>query len=185
VAADGVEMKRGPPDLTPRKYITHERFVERGRRARDGLRIYEHLWDSGGDPNARDNGDGGGDPYGPNRGSGLSNGDPYPSGDPYSNGDGDPYGRGKGNGLGDGSPFDTLGSLGSRPRGDDGGPRSGRNSALSDGLPREGWTKTFIVNPRELINQYALETPTSIFDLDDHTPKTITTVKETLAPYEE
>lgn len=48
----------------------------------------------------------------------------------------------------------------------------------TNGLPREGWTKTFIVNPRELINQYGNETQTIIFDLEDHTPKTTTTIKE-------
>ena len=45
------------------------------------------------------------------------------------------------------------------------------------GTPREGWTREFIVNPRELINQYANETNTNIFDLNDHTPKTLVTEK--------
>ena len=54
-------------------------------------------------------------------------------------------------------------------------------SAMSigtDGYPRQGWTKTFIVNPRELIHQYGTETNTNIFDLEDHTPKTLTTTTE-------
>lgn len=72
---------------------------------------------------------------------------------------------------------------------------------MSDAGPREGWKNEFIVNPRELIYQYAHETPTTIFDrkskpeqmanaigpfsVDDHTPKTITTFKETLVPDDE
>jgi len=52
----------------------------------------------------------------------------------------------------------------------------------TDKTPREGWTKTFIVNPRECINVYGTEVLTSIFDLEDHTPKTMITVKETFSP---
>jgi len=55
-------------------------------------------------------------------------------------------------------------------------------STGTDGQPREGWTKTFIVNPRELINQYGTETTINIFDLKDHTPRTITTIKENIVP---
>lgn len=58
-------------------------------------------------------------------------------------------------------------------------------STGTDGLPREGWTKTFIINPRELINQYANETNTNIFDINDHTPKTMTSYKKTITPVEQ
>jgi hypothetical protein len=56
--------------------------------------------------------------------------------------------------------------------------------SFRSGTPREGWTKEFIINPRELINQYGTETLTTIFDLEDHTPKTLVTTKEVISSVE-
>lgn len=44
VAADGVEMKRGPVDLTPKVSITQTRTVERGERGKGGVNIIEKHW---------------------------------------------------------------------------------------------------------------------------------------------
>lgn len=49
VAADGIEMKRVPRDLTPRVEVIHQRIVEKGARGRDGVRVTEKQWTSGGD----------------------------------------------------------------------------------------------------------------------------------------
>uniref|UniRef100_A0A7E4VLL7 ZM domain-containing protein n=1 Tax=Panagrellus redivivus TaxID=6233 RepID=A0A7E4VLL7_PANRE len=49
VAADGVEMKRLPRDTTPRVSVTHQRIVEKGDPGRDGVRIVEKQWTTGGD----------------------------------------------------------------------------------------------------------------------------------------
>lgn len=180
VEADGVEMKRGPPDLTPRREVIHERIVERGSAGKAGHRLTEHLWDEGGDGGGDKGGQGDGrfplGDLGAPRGNKRGNSPPYGSSD--RGGSGPPYGSGDRGGSG--PPY----GAGKFPDDDDGlSNRSGRNSTLSigtDGLPREGWTKTFITNPRELINQYGTETTINIFDLKDHTPKTITTVKETI-----
>jgi hypothetical protein len=207
VAADGVEMKRGPPDLAPRISVIHQRYVEKVP-GQPGHRVYERLWDEGG--RGGDDGDAFGDRGRfPPRNNDLGNDDaghtPYPSlgrGGKEGPDDGKrPYGDGDGLGKGGEYPYDNKGGLGDGDRGrglpygsgkfpDDGGdgfgtPRSRPDSALSlgsDGRPREGWTKTFITNPRELINQYGTETNINIFDLEDHTPKTITTIRETISP---
>lgn len=46
VAADGIELRRGPTDLTPKKYVYHERVVEKGDPGQGGRRVYEERWDS-------------------------------------------------------------------------------------------------------------------------------------------
>ncbi|KAI1724610.1 CBR-GEI-15 protein [Ditylenchus destructor] len=48
VAADGVEMKRGPPDLTPKVSVIQQRYVEKGDRGQAGKRVVEKMWTSGG-----------------------------------------------------------------------------------------------------------------------------------------
>lgn len=48
VAADGVELKRLPRDLTPKVEVIHQRFVERGTPGRDGVRVVEKNWTTGG-----------------------------------------------------------------------------------------------------------------------------------------
>ena len=48
VEADGVEMKWGPKDMTPRRYVTHEKFVDPGSGGHDGVKIYETRWRDGG-----------------------------------------------------------------------------------------------------------------------------------------
>uniref|UniRef100_A0AC34QTX7 Uncharacterized protein n=1 Tax=Panagrolaimus sp. JU765 TaxID=591449 RepID=A0AC34QTX7_9BILA len=156
VEADGVELKHGPKDMTPKRYVTHERMEERGSAGHGGVRLTETRWSEGDGNDSGKNGDYGGLPF-------DDLGDKQ-----RMNDDGKNY-----------PPYYDNG----RPSGDD-WPRSGRSSALSigtDGFPRHGWTKTFITNPRELINQYANETNTNIFDLEDHTPKTVTTVTELLS----
>jgi hypothetical protein len=168
VAADGIELKPGPPDLTPRVHVTHERIIERSA-GKAGRRVYEKTWDTGGRGPNDDDGRGAGWPNDDDgRGKGWPN-------DDDGRGKGWPNDDGNRNGLGD--PYGTLGS-------GDGYPRSTPLSFDSDRVPREGWTKTFIVNPRELINQYGTETLTTIFDLEDHTPKTLTTIKETVSAIE-
>ncbi|KAI6214842.1 hypothetical protein M3Y94_00316000 [Aphelenchoides besseyi] len=173
VAADGIELKRGPPDLSPRVHVTHERVVEHDR-GRAGRRVYEHTWDTGGRPSGNDDGNNGRGGW-PN-GNGLGREDKGPR-YPFDDDSGWPKSASRGPSV---DPFGTLNS-------GDGYPRSDRATPLSlgsDGFPREGWTRTFITNPRELINQYGTETLTTIFDLEDHTPRTLTTVKETLTPVE-
>lgn len=44
VAADGVEMKRGPVDLTPRVEVIQTRTVERGEKGKGGVNIIEKTW---------------------------------------------------------------------------------------------------------------------------------------------
>uniref|UniRef100_A0A915C569 Uncharacterized protein n=1 Tax=Parascaris univalens TaxID=6257 RepID=A0A915C569_PARUN len=41
VAADGVEVKRAPKDMSPRISVTHTRTVEKGDPGRDGYNVYE------------------------------------------------------------------------------------------------------------------------------------------------
>uniref|UniRef100_A0A0N4ZRQ5 ZM domain-containing protein n=1 Tax=Parastrongyloides trichosuri TaxID=131310 RepID=A0A0N4ZRQ5_PARTI len=137
VAADGVELKKLPPDLTPKVEVIHQRTVERkGNDGHSGLKIYEKEWTEGGGSGGASNlnshltsdgpfsglGDGsktdpfgkgndpfgkGGDPYG-------KGGDPFgKGGDPYGKG-GDPYGKGsdpygKGDNLND--PFGSLSNI--------------------------------------------------------------------------
>ncbi|CAD5221108.1 unnamed protein product [Bursaphelenchus xylophilus] len=174
VAADGIELRRGPPDLTPKRYEYHEKVIEKGDQGRGGLRVTEQRWDDG-NRGLGDEDDGRG------RGEWPDNGDDGrgrkgPFGDEDGRRKGWPDDGGWPNKEA-GDPFGTLGSA------DGGYPRSFSPLSIgTDGFPREGWTKTFITNPRELINQYGSETLTTIFDLKDHTPKTMTTVKETISP---
>lgn len=184
VNADGVEMKRPPPDLTPRRYVYHQRYVEQ-EPGQGGLRVTEDTWHTGG----CDFGDGAGAGSGP----GLQS---------------DDGGRGIGDRISsvqqplvqdrakrDKSPV-AIGDFAS-PTGkypskfpvDDGSAGLVKDDGLGaggppadSGPPREGWTITYIANPRECINVYGSTTLTNIFDLEDHTPKTITTVKETFSP---
>lgn len=51
VEADGVEMKRPPPDLTPKREVIHQRVVEY-QRGKPGHRVIENMWDTGGKPSA-------------------------------------------------------------------------------------------------------------------------------------
>ncbi|CAJ0567569.1 unnamed protein product, partial [Mesorhabditis spiculigera] len=46
VAADGVEKKRGPVDLTPRVTITTLSKIDRGERGQGGVNVYEKEWHS-------------------------------------------------------------------------------------------------------------------------------------------
>lgn len=47
VAADGIELKRLPPDLTPKVSVIHQRYVEKGDPGNAGLKVYEKTWDEG------------------------------------------------------------------------------------------------------------------------------------------
>lgn len=199
VAADGIELKRLPPDLTPKVSVIHQRYVEKGDPGSAGLKVYEKTWDEGnprndiddgitssykplnepddGNKRALDGPDTGRPTKFPLAGTDLRPISGFPKNEAKHPADfeGDP--NKKAPALGDDD------SNWSRPFGDDDNRSSRPDSGLSfgtDGLPRQGWTKTFIVNPRELINQYGTETLTTIFDLKDHTPKTVVSVKETL-----
>lgn len=44
VAADGIELKRRPVDLSPRVTITQMTHVDRGQKGHDGVNIYEKTW---------------------------------------------------------------------------------------------------------------------------------------------
>uniref|UniRef100_A0A915N367 Uncharacterized protein n=1 Tax=Meloidogyne javanica TaxID=6303 RepID=A0A915N367_MELJA len=48
VAADGVELKRLPPDLTPKVEVIQQRVVERAPPGKPGLRVTEKTWSTGG-----------------------------------------------------------------------------------------------------------------------------------------
>ena len=48
VAADGVELKRLPPDLTPKVEVIQQRIVEKGPGGKAGVRVTEKTWSSGG-----------------------------------------------------------------------------------------------------------------------------------------
>uniref|UniRef100_A0A914NDW5 Uncharacterized protein n=1 Tax=Meloidogyne incognita TaxID=6306 RepID=A0A914NDW5_MELIC len=216
VEADGIEMKYPPRDLTPRRYVYHQRFTEQDPGA-PGIRVSEKTWHEGGDddgpqgatfrswPQSPDTGDGDrGGRGGPPRDAGddgRGKGGPpvkWPADDlddgrgrkrPNDDGGDDgKRGKGPGDGLGPLGKFPLLGDDdGRRPKGDDldgvkggGGPAGiGDNGGRT---PREGWQIEFISNPRECINIYGTDTITNIFDLEDHTPKTITTIKETYSP---
>ncbi|KAL3125026.1 hypothetical protein niasHT_000631 [Heterodera trifolii] len=217
VAADGIEMKRPPPDLSPRRYEYYQRHVEHDQ-GKPGLRVTESIWHEGGSGDGGAEGAGKGPPPTDWQNDGFGPG-----------GRGGPRDDGKGRGgAGEGPKWPGLDNDGGRkreptkddgtkgPRGDDGGPaqnaglgkfplldhgegpkphrengekdngtRGREPSGLSEGpggVPREGWTKEFITNPRELINQYGTETLTSIFDYEDHTPKTYTSTREVWSP---
>ncbi|KAI6188036.1 hypothetical protein M3Y98_00310200 [Aphelenchoides besseyi] len=48
VAADGIELKRGPVDLTPKVEIIQQRIVEKGAPGQAGRTVTERTWTSGG-----------------------------------------------------------------------------------------------------------------------------------------
>lgn len=54
VAADGIEMKRGPPDLTPKVSVIQQRYVEKGDSGQAGKRVVEKTWTTGGGGNNTD-----------------------------------------------------------------------------------------------------------------------------------
>jgi hypothetical protein len=47
VEADGIEMKYPPRDLTPRRYVYHQRYVEQDP-GQPGLKVIENVWHEGG-----------------------------------------------------------------------------------------------------------------------------------------
>lgn len=48
VAADGVELKRLPPDLTPKVEVIQQRIVEKGPGGKAGVKVTEKTWSTGG-----------------------------------------------------------------------------------------------------------------------------------------
>lgn len=48
VAADGIELKRGPVDLTPKVEIIQQRVVEKGPPGQAGVKVTERKWTTGG-----------------------------------------------------------------------------------------------------------------------------------------
>lgn len=48
VAADGVELKRLPPDLSPKVEVIQQRVVEKGPPGKPGLKVVEKTWTTGG-----------------------------------------------------------------------------------------------------------------------------------------
>jgi hypothetical protein len=49
VAADGVELKRIPPDLSPKVEVIQQRVVERGPSGKAGIKVVEKTWTTGGE----------------------------------------------------------------------------------------------------------------------------------------
>ncbi|CEF64153.1 Hypothetical protein SRAE_1000240800 [Strongyloides ratti] len=111
VAADGIELKKLPPDLTPKVEIIHQRTVERkGNDGHGGIKIYEKEWTEGGghggsggsnlnsrlsaDPTSGFGDNSKNDPY-------SKDGDPFNKrndlygnrGDPFNKGNNDPYNK--------------------------------------------------------------------------------------------
>ena len=64
VAADGVELKRIPRDQTPRVSVIHQRFVEKGAPGKDGVRVVEKTWTTGGDGDSQAGGTRAGSEFG-------------------------------------------------------------------------------------------------------------------------
>uniref|UniRef100_A0AC35TV30 ZM domain-containing protein n=1 Tax=Rhabditophanes sp. KR3021 TaxID=114890 RepID=A0AC35TV30_9BILA len=185
VAADGIEMKKGPADLTPKVEIIHQRTVERkGGDGRGGVKIYEKEWTEGGggggasNINSRLSSEA---PFPTNLGSNLGNAgnagnapndDPFGSlgnlvpsrsnnASPYNNvnnrnNNASPYGANKS--YQPSEPIYPSGrdSTGSSMFGDS--TRSRRFEIKTDYM---------ITNPRELIHQYATTTPTAVLDVND------------------
>uniref|UniRef100_A0A915PTR0 Uncharacterized protein n=1 Tax=Setaria digitata TaxID=48799 RepID=A0A915PTR0_9BILA len=108
VAADGVEMKRVPKDLSPKITVTHRRTVDRGEPGRDGYNIYTRTVTHGNDY--------GSDLGGSGRDSRLTSGI-SPGSDSYGQqsgvGPGMSYGGRepdyKGGGIGEGRPGSATG----------------------------------------------------------------------------
>ncbi|GMR61007.1 hypothetical protein PMAYCL1PPCAC_31202, partial [Pristionchus mayeri] len=192
VAADGIELKRKPVDLSPKVTVTQLTHVERGKPGHAGYNEYVKEWNTAGAAPASEYGAGlgnlGGGP-GSDRGLGAMS---------PSSGRGGPD-AGAGNNLGNGAPntgtkdpYGTLSSRGSAPdnglgnrgspfdRGDHGHP-DGRMSNASTMFSDPGYRYTdiqhgyAITNPRELIHQYATTTPIAVMEASDNTPGSMTT----------
>ncbi|GMT36268.1 hypothetical protein PFISCL1PPCAC_27565, partial [Pristionchus fissidentatus] len=192
VAADGIELKRKPTDLTPRVTVTQLTHVERGRPGHDGYNEYIKEWNTAGSAPASEYG--GMMDNGPGSGRGLGAMSPASGrGGPADGGANNNNGGGAPKDLGKGDPYGTLSSLGSRPdngtggnrgspfdRGDHGHP-DGRMSNASTMFSDPGYRYTdiqhgyAITNPRELIHQYATTTPTAVMEASDNTPGSMTT----------
>ncbi|VIO86001.1 Uncharacterized protein BM_BM5076 [Brugia malayi] len=200
VAADGVELKRAPKDMSPKITVTHSRTLDRGESGHDGYNIYARTTthDLGNDYGSDMGGSGrdsrltggispGSDSYGQQ--SGVSPGMSYGGRDSDYKRPGSGAGGGAGGystGSGGGStPFghgkDYSSDTGSGDIGYPGG-RGGyiESSALHESVKSERYhkfdvTKDYLItNPRELIHQYATTTPVSILEI----PETSRTVKK-------
>ncbi|CAJ0561635.1 unnamed protein product, partial [Mesorhabditis spiculigera] len=182
VAADGVEKKRGPVDLTPRVTITTLSKIDRGERGQGGVNVYEKEWHStlpgegaagsvfdGNFPNIPDGVDRGNRGPHTDNGSGLHGPAKPTSVTPNTGlggrgGPSGPGGPGRGSGLGEPYPAYPAYEEPVRPL----------SSASTFDPYRVVDTKTgyLITNPRELIHQFATTTPIATMGLDDGTPLT-------------
>ncbi|VDM52291.1 unnamed protein product [Angiostrongylus costaricensis] len=166
VAADGIELKRRPVDLSPRVTITQLTHVDRGQKGHDGVNVYEKSWTNTVGSHLGSEGGYGSDFGGP--GSGRNS-----RADALSPAGGDNYGRGTHGTIllwfivDDSDPCACLFSVAS--------------SVFSDPMYRFD-TKTgyLITNPRELIHQYATTTPVAVMEANDNTPTTTVITKQSL-----
>ncbi|ETN70181.1 hypothetical protein NECAME_05002 [Necator americanus] len=131
VAADGIELKRRPVDLSPRVTITQMQHVDRGHKGHDGLNVFEKSWTNpmGSHPGSEA---GYGSDFGGGPGSGRnSRADALsPSGDPYGKGShGGPHGANLG-GPGGYGPGGGPGGYGPG-----GGPGTGGGYGSGRGTP--------------------------------------------------
>ncbi|VDO69004.1 unnamed protein product [Heligmosomoides polygyrus] len=156
VAADGIELKRRPVDLSPRVTITQMTHVDRGQKGHDGVNIYEKTWTNTGAGSHPGSEAGYGSEFG-GPGSGRNS-----RADALSPIGPDHAGKGAHGGFG----MTTL-------------HYSAASSVFSDPSYRFD-TKTgyLITNPRELIHQYATTTPIAVMEATDNTPATTTISKQ-------
>ncbi|KAL3981553.1 hypothetical protein ACH3XW_43570 [Acanthocheilonema viteae] len=213
VAADGVELKRVPKDLSPKITVTHSRTLDRGEPGHDGYNIYTRTTtthDLGNDYGSDMGGSGrdsrltggispGSDSFGQQSGTGSGPGMSYGGRDSDHKGGGMGErrpGSGGGYGAGSGStPFghgkDYSSDVGS---GDIGYPGGRDGSILHESTKSERYrkfdvTKDYLItNPRELIHQYATTTPVSILEIPETSSRTVkkmysSTTEEKYVPY--
>ncbi|CAJ0956473.1 unnamed protein product, partial [Mesorhabditis belari] len=178
VAADGVEKKRGPVDLSPRVTITTLSKVDRGERGQGGVNVYEKEWSStlpgegvagsvfdGNFPNVPDGG----------RGKSMEKPPaplppaPEPATDRGNRGNAGPTALHTPIRAAEPAPISLAREPYYPPYEEPVRPIS---VASTNDPYRIVDTKTgyLITNPRELIHQYATTTPIAIMDLNDGTP---------------
>ncbi|KAJ1348643.1 hypothetical protein KIN20_003993 [Parelaphostrongylus tenuis] len=157
VAADGIELKRRPVDLSPRVTITQLTHVDRGQKGHDGVNVYEKSWTNTVGSHPGSEGGYGSDFGGPgsgrnSRADALSptGGDNYGKGNyggPHGTAPGDFGGYNSGSGGGYGGPGSGYGGPGSGyggPGSGYGGPGSGYGGppggygGSGSGLPGHG-----------------------------------------------
>ncbi|KAE9554481.1 hypothetical protein FO519_002292 [Halicephalobus sp. NKZ332] len=184
VAADGIELKRIPRDQTPRVSVIHQRVVERGAGGRDGVRVMEKTWTTGGDGESQagvtraESEIGGGFPDSGRNSRATNVTSPFSAmGDPLGF-SGAPSGPGVGSAPLSGLKSPAQNPYGTFPKAESLNglgdsrydfPQSGRTSTTSalfsePGMRYEIKKDYLVTNPKELIHQYATTTPVQTID---------------------